>query len=192
MLGDLRGLCPNAGLVLEAGCWGRRAWDSKAQRLPFRPALHWPASCPQVAYQGWLPSLENGIITALLAYSKGDSGYEKAFQHLKCFTSIFPVLLKKHGAISSPPIGTLLIQPICQDRAEWAEILNLGNRGGGGGSSLLIPVPAGPGFHACAWGSASPRKPMVIRVRPQKIGLYWGPLWGSLRPQCPDPNRMFS
>lgn len=128
--------------MLEAGCWGRRACDSKAQRLPFRPALHWPASCPQVAYQGWLPSLENGIITALLAYSKGDSGYEKAFQHLKCFTSIFPVLLKKHGAISSPPIGTLLIWPICQDRAEWAEILNLGNRGGGGTFLSVDPSPS--------------------------------------------------
>lgn len=44
-----------AGSVLEAGSRGRGACDPRAQQLPFRPALPWSASCPQVAYLGWRP-----------------------------------------------------------------------------------------------------------------------------------------
>lgn len=49
-----------AGSELEAGCRGRGAYDPRAQQLPFRPALPWSASCPQVAYLGWRPHPGNG------------------------------------------------------------------------------------------------------------------------------------
>lgn len=63
---------------------------------------------------------------------------------------------------------------------------------GWGSASPMLPFPGRLGLNTCAWSSAFPRKQTVIRLGTQETKSLLTASLGNLRPQCPDPCRMFN